>query len=689
MRSEVPHRLLDNWAPPEWAGSPIGCLTTTYTFDAALFEEECLARFLALDSDPQEDGPLFLIEREEKLSSLQCAAVIADSRHARGRRSLRWDVLAARVPGERAQHAKVSLLVWERLVRVLVTSANLTEPGYLKNQEVCGVLDLPANGKGPIEAVKNALDFLSEIVACTAADSPGASARRCSDLIQTAWGQLALSEPTSSPGTHVHFVASGPGRPSIPEQLSDLWPDRTPAEFAEVVSPFFDLGTNNQPTRALWQLLKSRGQAEIHFHTSGEKRPATQGYILHAPEALRHATPERTRCAAYFHRIEQADRPTENGPMYRPFHAKSILLGKQHHLLLCVGSSNFTSAGLGLNGKANFEANLCYLADSRRDSDFYDATEAAVLRGERLNGSDITLWQPSETGEDEESKPPPTLPVGFETAEYLIREGQPCLQLRFGDNLPNGWCLYFDDSESPLLDERSWVSEGRPACVEIPWNQTLPPAGLDVSWPSTVVPAWWPVNVRDGTALPPVEELRDLSLDVLIEILTSARPLHQVMRHILRRRAVIAENEQNKDPALDPHQRVDTSAFILQRTRRVSWAMSGLCERLSRPVATENALDWRLRGPVGVDALTIALAREAIDANEKAFLLAELALELIRIEPRTATGSLPAKDVREQLHDYVETGLTPWLKEGVDSASTGVADYIHDVLNAVNEAKAT
>ena len=63
-------KLLDAWCSPADAGDPVGCAATTFTFSAAFFEEECLARFLHLESDPAEDGPAYLVEREEKLSKL-------------------------------------------------------------------------------------------------------------------------------------------------------------------------------------------------------------------------------------------------------------------------------------------------------------------------------------------------------------------------------------------------------------------------------------------------------------------------------------------------------------------------------------------------------------------------------------------------------------------------------------------
>jgi hypothetical protein len=61
-------RLLDLWRGEEEFGRPFGCVTTSFTFDAALFEEQCLARFLTIQSNPNETAKAYIVEREEKLS---------------------------------------------------------------------------------------------------------------------------------------------------------------------------------------------------------------------------------------------------------------------------------------------------------------------------------------------------------------------------------------------------------------------------------------------------------------------------------------------------------------------------------------------------------------------------------------------------------------------------------------------
>ena len=139
-RDDVRERFLDSWVRREGFGQPMGCIATSYTFDAAFFEEECLGRFVGMETQPDEDKRVYLVEREERLSQVSCV-VLVDSGHVPRSRSLRWDLLPVTVPSGGIQHAKVSLLIWEHHVRVLVASANLTEYGYRRNFEHVGVLD--------------------------------------------------------------------------------------------------------------------------------------------------------------------------------------------------------------------------------------------------------------------------------------------------------------------------------------------------------------------------------------------------------------------------------------------------------------------------------------------------------------------------------------------------------------------
>lgn len=186
----------------------------------------------------------------------------------------------------------------------------------------------------------------------------------------------------------------------------------------------------------------------------------------------------------------------------------------------------------------------------------------------------------------------------------------------------------------------------------MPWAGSRPPAGFRLVRPGVEGAAWWPVNVRDGASLPPPADLSDLPLEVLIEILTSAKPLHVALARWLARK----KGTGGGGPAvlIDPHERVDTSAFLLQRTRRASWALTAVRRRLEeRPVASAEALAWRLRGPVGVQAVSRAIIKEARSGEERAFLLAELMLELARVSPTEIPGGLRASDVKAGIREMI------------------------------------
>ena len=100
---------------------------------------------------------------------------------------------------------------------------------------------------------------------------------------------------------------------------------------------------------------------------------------------------------------------------------------------------------------------------------------------------------------------------------------------------------------------------------------------------------------------------------------------------------------------------------------------------MERPVATEECLlNWRIHGPVGVMAVANALKREARSTEESLFLVAELALELTRVNPEDAPGYLPASRVREVL---LETARA--LCEGGDLRKGSINKNLQVYLNSV------
>ena len=201
--------MLDLWRPPKLAGDPIGCMTTTYTFSPGLFDEQCLARFLEIESEPDREDLAFLLERETRLGSVY-AGVMVDYTQAGVEHSLRWDVLPIRIPKAK-QHAKLSLLVWSNHIRIIVSSANLTESGYRFNHEVTGSVEItPVDSKPeilkdvlslpPVDRVELVEKILASFEFPTHEDIDAAWAKEAEDRIEAFERGDVGSTPVNSVG---------------------------------------------------------------------------------------------------------------------------------------------------------------------------------------------------------------------------------------------------------------------------------------------------------------------------------------------------------------------------------------------------------------------------------------------------------------------------------------------------------
>lgn len=673
-------RILDAWIPSEDAGDPVGCVATTFTFNSAFFEEECLGRFLQLETDATEDGPAYLIEREEKLAQLACAAVLVDQHHAQGARSLRWDLIPAR-PRTGIQHAKVSLLLWSRRARLIVASANLTEDGYRRNLEVFGAIDYYVGSDSPLAVLDDVVGFLAEasLEGLQSGEPKGPALSRWQAFLGQArrvsrnWGTREYPRGFAKP--RIHAVLSGPRRPDVLEGIRIHWPEQSPPAAAYVLSPFFDPPeSQNEPAKAIWNLLRQRGEASVSFLVNAEEIPGSKALLLHAPESLQKATPKRDAAETIFERLK-----LEEG---RPLHAKCFWLENDWVVLYLMGSSNFTSPGLGLGSTRNWEANLAYVINGQTEVRIQKALDSAWPESDELPSDCELRWQPSkDEGEDSASDDLLPLPGFFREATYSRgKEDESRIDLRFSDQPLAGWELLTEDGDAVVASEASWNLAGRPNPYLISWTRERPPAGFLVSWQGGAARAWWPVNVLNADSLPPPDDLRDLPLEVLIDILTSAKPLHLALAAWVRRKRNAAPSAETSP--LDPHKRVDTSGFLLQRTRRISLALNGLRQRLEMPVASDQALSWRLYGPVGVRALAQAIEREARSTAEKLFLLAELCLELSRVRPQQTPGSLGRSVVRNAINAAIED-IRKLMPEEILSAEPELARYCDAVFKEV------
>jgi HKD family nuclease len=620
-------------------------VTTSFTFDAELFEEQCLARFLSIQSNPNETTKAYLIEREEKLS--QCfACVLVDRANAAPDRSLRWHMLPVTLLKGGVLHAKLTLLVWENCVRVLIGSANLTEPAYRRNQEVMTALDFGAHGNPAPELLAQCVAFLNRVRRFAPGfkrteAGPQAALAAFLSSIELRARSLPPAEREDAECVLIPLVPEGD---TIVQQLRALWTGPMP-DKAWVLSPFFDDDKQSSVTAATFAgLLTTRGDRWLTITAPGRTLP--DGTVqIDAPAALKKSSHSSLQ---HEFSIVQQRIEIEGKHEDRALHAKSVWLERDGRALYMLGSSNFTAAGLGLHPRHNIELNVAYVirdCESRLGKLCVQSWPPEIALDDLDRVQFLGGLPDSADGSD---KPP--LPAAFGLALYCLDEGGARLELEIGGDAPSVFDVWSKEGTS-LVDSAGWSLGGRQKIISVPWESKRPPSSLEVSWHDQEkgeCGAPWVINVADMLALPPPDELGSLSLTELIEILTSARPLHEVVLRILRRREEKTAPAENAE--IDPHKKVDTSQFLLRRMRRVAHALEGMLERLQRPVASLEALRWRLRGPIGPIALAKRLADE--DPEGAAFMIAEAATTLSGVVWRPL-GSLRAREIGPEVKEIL------------------------------------
>ncbi len=695
--------LMDCWTPLEAYKDgetdanviPIAFISTSFTFDSEFFEEECLTRFLNMETEKENDGVAFLIEREEKLAGLHGGIVLIDQNNCKGERSIRWDLVPCRVKNG-IMHAKITLLHWSNCIRIIIGSANLTQSGCCINQEIFGVIDYFPDGDADLKLMKDVLNYLQTIVS-----------EQCGDIVKTRFAKLKaeinsvlkkwniVEAQFKKDEVSVQALFVSPKENDALKRLRELWDVQTSSPPYEVyiTSPFFDSEeTSFSPSIKIFDILKQRGEIYLQYNVVTE--PISEGskkLLVHAPEYLKNLPSKYSIDNLHFKRINEEGENEDKKIVPRPLHLKSIWLCNDDIHLYMIGSSNFTTAGLGLSRRINYEANLVYSVSAARNP------KALRILDERNNAEeelDVNLLKfKNRINEDEqESKSEyELLPLCFGEAVLRKVESQFVLELHLNSKeLPFGFEIRtisgngHDQESLCIYDFERWKSDGERSTISIEWIESTLPDYLLVNWSGSNGSAFWPVIVDTQISLPPVEPLRDLSLEALLQILSSTQPLHRLLKLIERtKKKKIDKGDENT--IMDALQLVDSSGFLLQRTRRVSYALRALRERLQKPVYTSESLNWRLNGPIGVSSLKDAIMKESRSEDEKVFLLAELALELSRVNPTQTEFSLKAKDVKLAIKNLLE-GLSIDFSSTNNSSHTAITDYSNKALNkALNE----
>ena len=431
---------------------------------------------------------------------------------------------------------------------------------------------------------------------------------------------------------------------------------------AWVASPFFDVNDDSGRVAAALCKAMARGQdRKILFCVPASRYEGKIGVPrLSAPRAI------KTTPLQYRGHVSVAGLPDLDGDKNRRlWHAKMLALRGDDYTALMIGSSNFTCAGMGVAAHRNAEANLVTVVERVAYAREAGTLEAIWSGMEPIVDLDAAEWMgPQAENDEEESAPAPSIPGGFLSATYRAGTEREIVLRLDPTGLPSEWRIHAcGRDERGLLTESSWAKTGSRSVVTLQWPPPQPPDRLLVSWGRKE--AFLPLNVQDGQQLPPPERLEQMSADDMLWILAAADP-SSAFRAWARGEQTSESFDTDLDSAtpidLDPLHRHDLQSTFLHRIRRRARVLTQLRANLQRPVWGRQALEWRLRGMIGIRALAERLLREIGNSDgmpdEALLTLADFLIVLREVDYAPGDGCLSKQEF--------EGVFWPFLRELAD-----------------------
>ena len=648
-------RLLEWWLPPEGAGDPIACLATSFTFDTDFFRDDCLARFIGLRSSVGEEGVGSLAqinELEERLAEVTVCVLVDRSASVDGR-NLRWDVVPIAVPGG-LLHAKTAILIWEHAVRVIIGSANLTPAGYRYQREIAVAMDLTNVTTVPMSFWQEYETSMNAIMALVPPDLADMGPRSRAQKIISAFQQriVEAKPPTRQSNERVKLVFSQPGLSAV-DQLESMISGVRPRTM-RAMSPFWDSSDqgSSDAVRALSQLLSRTGPTSIDLLVPLEA--TTTGSLVHAPRDL---DARNFRAANDITLLGIPDHSETSEIDRRRLHAKALSIESDDYTIVMVGSSNMTSAGLGLHSHVgHIEMNVAYATPTNGRT----ARQLAELIPDGIPLGRETEFEAVEDPEEVIDRP--ALPLAFVSAALNKQDSQWVVLLQFNiAKLPRAWSVHAPGINFEIMNHET-PGLAEIVQIQLPQSSSLPQI-LTVTWTDSdgqSSTADWVLNVVNPADLPLDERLRAIPVDLIIEALAqrSTNPSAALERLL---HALSNENEiggLDLVTNLDPLKKFDDSRALLKRIGLYGRALDELEVQLSRPANTVSALGWRLNGLVSPTRLAEGWADQCahgdLPVEVAHFLFAELMLVINRIDWGSVTPEIDQKYVSQELESMKE-----------------------------------
>jgi hypothetical protein len=395
--------LIDHVVGPAALGPPHAVLSTTFELGADFVEYDFLPSLLSL-SNGDDRSTRARLQLEEQLAKMDVAALLMDAECYRSRPcSLRVHVRARQTPGAGRLHAKVTVIVHNDAVRLIVGSANLTESGYRSNREVA--LSICATAKRAEEAafILEALEPMPAVL------GPWWSAE--ADRVRAQARALLQGWASSTHGSSDRFAWSGNDRP-LWRTFAEQWPAGERLKKLIVVSPFWSSEHSQGPLAQLLRAFHGRDAS-----TNGaEVRLLTNAVAEKEGNFLPQAHPSLATfdvCGLGVDATIQAvdprvdDEGFEKDGRLRNLHAKVLLAIGPTTTLAYVGSANFTNRGwcFGHSGQWNIEAGVLLRREGKAAAGLSALLPKPTGKPQRLDGSGSLAYRSLDAGQDQNEWP--------------------------------------------------------------------------------------------------------------------------------------------------------------------------------------------------------------------------------------------------------------------------------------------
>jgi len=699
------------WIPPATAtgagcGEPWACVATTFEFGADFFETELLPRFLGLKFDNTENEASFVVEREEALNLARVCVLVDHSRFDSSQTTLRWDQVPIQIPGG-IQHAKITILAWEKLTRVIIGSANVKRISYRRNREIFAALDFwDGPDSAPLRILRDTLDLVTVMLSWSrgsvvSVERTRQTVERLRQVIRgwnTAPADFTSRERPRAALAVTHPRAADRSARSTLDEVIQLWGDRRAASIV-VVSPFTspepDPDAGDAVVNKLAQVSMTRDCEGWFVGPELPKTPKDQRTRLPFPQVFKESWKGLfdRRGGAYVLPLPLCVERKED--RNRTLHSKSIVLENDDVAMMMIGSSNFTLRGMGV-GFSNFEANLVFEdvgSTKRGGMRLIDRLGLPREWHEALSLEEVVWETPEEAAEDEPDVRP-ALPAFFAWATYSQVTGELKLELDRQHEPPKVWSVRLPGAaaDSPtLFDSHSERTAPSLAILTHVFPEAMHAANivaLIVHWQGNDGESQQSklgVSIEGEEHLLPPEQFLKLDADAIIECLLSGKTPSQWFDQ--------KQGQIKAGGRAYPAIEVDTSSFLFYRVRRFGRALTGMSQRIIKTAPRSDAIRYRLlKDPFGPISLAQSISRlskeeqggwySKLDGEHRVFLLAEILLTIVHLRSRI-TRKVKGKE-HEEIEAIFEVAIQQ-LQQNTESATVNdpLPKNLRDYLSRV------